>query len=238
MSELADVKKRTGKSPSRAEKAAATRQRILDAAQQLFTEHGYASTTMQAIGDAADVAVQTVYFVFHTKGELVSQLLKSVGARPSEPIHTMDRDWVQEALTDPDGRRSLALMVEHGTDIYARVTPVWAAIGQAAAVEPEVANVWNGIAHQRLQGVRTILGAVADRGHLRDGLTADRAADIVYGLHRPETFTVFVDECGWAVEEFKAWSYRMLCEQILEPEAAPAGAEPPTRGLAFDELLA
>lgn len=234
--EMTEVKNQIVKSGSRSEQAAATRRRILDAAQRLFSKYGYAGTTMQAIADEADVAVQTVYFVFHTKGELLRQLLKSVGGRPEDPLETMERDWVHEAMTDPDGRRSIALMIEHGNDIYARIAPVWAAIGQAASVEPEVADVWNGLVEQRRQGIQRIIDSLADRGQLREDLTVDRAADIAYGLHRPETFTVFVDECGWPVKEFKAWSYRLLCDQLLSPQPSHQD-QPPTQGLTFHETL-
>lgn len=234
---VVEVKKQFGQSDSRSEKAAATRRRILDAAHRLFSEYGYAGTTMQAIADGADVAVQTVYFVFHTKGELLRQLLKSVGGRPEDSLETMERDWVHEAMTDPDGRRSIALMIEHGNDIFARVAPVWAAIGQAASVEPEVADVWNGIVEQRRQGIRRIIDSLATRGQLREDLTVDRAADIVYGLHRPETFAIFVGECGWPVKEFKAWSYRMLCNQLLSPQPASHQDQPPTRDLTFHQAL-
>jgi TetR/AcrR family transcriptional regulator, regulator of autoinduction and epiphytic fitness len=235
--EMVEVKKQSDKSGSRSEQAAATRRRILDAALRLFSEYGYAGTTMQAIADGADVAVQTVYFVFHTKGELLRQLLKSVGGRPEDSVDTMERDWVHEAMTNSDGRRSVALMVEHGNDIYARIAPVWAAIGQAASVEPEVADVWKGIVEQRRQGIRRIIDSLSIRGQLREGLTVDRAADIVYGLHRPETFAVFVGECGWPVKEFKAWSYRILSDQLLSPQPAPDQDQPPTRGLTFQEAL-
>jgi len=234
---MAEVKKQPAKSSSRREKATATRERILDVAQQLFSEHGYAGTTMQAIADGADVAVQTVYFVFHTKGELLRQLLKTVGGRPEDSLETMDRDWVHEAMTDSCGRRSIALMVEHGTDIYARIAPVWAAIGQGASVEPEVADVWQGIVEQRRQGIRRLAESLAARGYLREGLRVDRAADIVYGLHRPETFAVFVDECGWSVKELKAWLYRILCDQLLGPQPLDGQEEAPTRGLTFDDVV-
>jgi AcrR family transcriptional regulator len=234
---MVEVKKQFVKSSSRPERAAATRQKIIDAAQQLFSEYGYAGTTMQAIADGADVAVQTVYFVFHTKGELLRQLLKSVGGRPEDPLETMERDWVHEALTDSDGRRSVALLIEHGNNIYARIAPVWAAIGQGASVEPEIADVWKGIVEQRRQGIQRIIDSLATRGQLREGLTVDRAADIVYGLHRPETFAVFVGECDWPVNEFKAWSYRLLCDQLLSLQPASHQNESPTRGLSFDEAL-
>lgn len=237
LKEMVEVKKQSDKSSSRSEKAAATRRRILDAAQRLFSEYGYAGTTMQAIADGAEVAVQTVYFVFHTKGELLRQLLKSVGGRPEDPLETMERDWIQEAMTDPDGRRSIALMIEHGNDIYARIAPVWAAIGQAASVEPEVADVWKEIVEQRRQGIRRMVDSLATRGQLREDLSVDRAADIAYGLHRPETFAVFVGECGWPVEEFKAWFYRILCDQLLSPQPSSHQDQPPTRGLTFHETL-
>ncbi len=230
---MADVNRSQG-SGSRQEQAKATRRRILTAARELFAEHGYTASTMQAIADRAGVAVQTVYFVFHTKGELLRQLLQSVGGREDDPLETMERDWVHEAMTDPDGRRTLALMVEHGNDIYARIAPLMAAIGQGASVEPEVAEVWQGIVGQRRGGVRRIIGSLADRGLLRTGLAPDRAADIVFGLQRPEMFAVFVDDCGWSADAYKTWSYHLLCDQVLEPGPDPDPDRSPTRGLAFD----
>jgi TetR/AcrR family transcriptional regulator of autoinduction and epiphytic fitness len=234
---VVEVKKGSAKPSSRREKAAATRRRILDAAQQLFSEYGYAGTTMQAIADQADVAVQTVYFVFHTKGELLRQLLQTVGGRPEDPTETMERDWVDEAMTGPDGRRSIALMVEHGSDIYARVAPVWAAVGQGASVEPEVADVWRGIVEQRRKGIRRIVESLDARGQLRESVNVDRAADIVYGLHRPETLAVFVGERGWPLEDYKEWSYNTLCHQLLRPQPTNDQEQSPTRGLTFDREL-
>jgi AcrR family transcriptional regulator len=227
---------RSSESMSRKDRAAATRRRILEAARELFIEHGYASSTMQSIADRAGVAVQTVYFVFHTKGELLRQLILSFGGRDDEPVETMDRDWVHQAMTDADGRRSVALLVEHGTDIYARIAPLWAAFGQGAAVEPEVAETWQGIVEARRAGIHRIVDSLADRGHLRHDLAVDRAADIVYGLHRPESLAVLVGECGWSLPEYKAWMYRLLCDQLLDPRPDPEPDQSPTRGLSYDPV--
>ena len=221
------------KPKSRRERAAATRQRILDTAQQLFAERGYSGTTMQAIADQAGVAVQTVYFVFHTKGELLRQLLLSMGGRPDEPSETMERDWVVEALSDPDARRSIALLIEHGNDIFARVAPVWEAIGHAASTEPEVADAWKNIVEQRRLGIRRIVASIAERGQLREGLSVDHAADIAYALHRPEALVVFVHERGWPLPEYKEWSYHLLCHQLLDPLTGISSSPSPTRGLTF-----
>ncbi|WP_114325290.1 TetR/AcrR family transcriptional regulator [Candidatus Colwellia aromaticivorans] len=48
------------------------RQQILDAAVTLFTEHGYAATSMDLIAKNADVSKQTVYSHFGSKDELFS----------------------------------------------------------------------------------------------------------------------------------------------------------------------
>lgn len=227
------VEKPFTKSNSRREKAAATRRSILGAAKQLFSEHGYAGTTMQAIADRAGVAVQTVYFVFHTKGELLRQLLLAMRGRPDEPTETMDRYWVDEAMTDTDGRRGIALLVEHGNDIYARVAPFWEAIRQGASTEPDVAETWQQIVEQRRLGIRRIVESFATRDLLQDGLSIDHAADIVYGLHRPETLAVFVIEREWPLDVYKEWSYNLLCQQLLSSQDNRQQAPSPTRGLTF-----
>jgi AcrR family transcriptional regulator len=50
---------------------AATRRRILDSALTAFVTRGYSSTTMDAVAADAGVAVQTVYFAFRAKGDLL-----------------------------------------------------------------------------------------------------------------------------------------------------------------------
>ena len=61
-------------SPRRREQAAETRRKILDAAEQLFCEHGYAATTMPAIAAQAGVALKTVYLAFGTKAGVLHAL--------------------------------------------------------------------------------------------------------------------------------------------------------------------
>jgi AcrR family transcriptional regulator len=48
-----------------------TRQRLADAAAQLFAEHGYDAVSMSDVATAAGVAVQTVFNYFPTKPDLV-----------------------------------------------------------------------------------------------------------------------------------------------------------------------
>ena len=55
----------------RQERALETRQRIVDAALELFREHGYDGTTMRAIAKHADVSLGNAYYYFTSKDDLV-----------------------------------------------------------------------------------------------------------------------------------------------------------------------
>ena len=70
---------------SRREKAQATRRRIIEAARSRFETEGYASTTMDTIAADAGVAVQTVYFAFHTKAEVLLAVMTVAGGEAGDP---------------------------------------------------------------------------------------------------------------------------------------------------------
>src|ERR1051326_5714968 len=58
----------------RALQAEQTRRDIIAAARRLFARYGYQATTMKAIGEAADVSVQTVYDSIGSKAALLLAL--------------------------------------------------------------------------------------------------------------------------------------------------------------------
>lgn len=75
-------------------KAARARQRMMDAALDLFTQQGYDETTMEQVAEAAEVGTSTLYRYFPTKDQLLlDRLADSVDfaaalrARPAgEPL--------------------------------------------------------------------------------------------------------------------------------------------------------
>jgi AcrR family transcriptional regulator len=56
------------------------------AAFALFCEHGYTGTTMAHIAEAAGVAVQTVYFTFHTKAAVLPRARQESGPEKRRPV--------------------------------------------------------------------------------------------------------------------------------------------------------
>ena len=83
-----------GPATSRADKAQANRRRMRAAALALFTDRGYASTSIQAIADEAGMAVQTLYFTFGTKSALLKEILHQF----SSCVHLGCADTVQVLL--------------------------------------------------------------------------------------------------------------------------------------------
>jgi TetR/AcrR family transcriptional regulator of autoinduction and epiphytic fitness len=226
------VKTRSG--ATRRRNPAETRRRILEAARGLFSEQGYASTTLAAIAARAGVAVQTVYFTFHTKGELLMQVVLAAGADdPAAPRHE-DRGWYREMLASTDARRQLALLSEHGTDIFVRVAPLIGFVEAARAGDATLDTAWQQTVMARRDALREQVEVVARNGALRPELGVDDAADIVYVLQRPETLRALTTECGWSIKRYKAWLYRTLCDQLLaDGPGSASDATVATAGLSF-----
>jgi TetR/AcrR family transcriptional regulator, regulator of autoinduction and epiphytic fitness len=220
-------------------RAKATRRRMLAAAQKLFAGRGYAATTMAAIAEEASVAVQTVHFTFHTKADLLQELIRVVSAGEDDPKPVMDRAWVQEAIAATDAQRSLALMAEHGTEIFRRMAPLRNAIETAASVDPDVAALWRSISLARRGGMKRIFTAIDTRGQLRPRIDPDRATDIASVIHSHEAFLSLTVGDGWSVGEYKAWTYLTLCDQLLanRPGMRRPARQASAAGLSFQALL-
>ena len=68
--------------------AVETKDRILDAAETLFMEHGYEATSLRSLTTAADVNLAAVNYHFGTKEELFEALIE--GRIPFRETSTAD----------------------------------------------------------------------------------------------------------------------------------------------------
>lgn len=188
---------------------------MIDTARPLFLSQGYAATTMDQIAAGAGVAVQTVYYTFKSKGNLLSQVVEVTAAGEDEALPAMQRPWAQDMLAATSAQRILALGTEHGTAIYERVAHLWPAVNAAAAVDPAVANYWRSVAAGRRAGQEAMVRRIAQLGALRPELDPDRATDLVYLLAAHDPYQTLVMEAGWPVSTFKAWLFCTLVQQLL-----------------------
>src|SRR5215207_8588973 len=206
---------RADQATSRADKARATRRRMRAAALALFTDRGYASTSMQAIAEEAGVAVQTLYFTFGTKRALLSEILDIAVAGDEEPVPTLERSSVLAAIDDPDRERQLREQTRIAREIYQRVAPVLQVVANAASADPELAELWETNNTQRATLMERLISALVAKGPLRDGLDTAMAIDIALALQSPEMYLYLTERRGWSPGRWEHWTADALITQLL-----------------------
>jgi AcrR family transcriptional regulator len=205
---------------------------MIEAARVLILERGYSATTMTDVAARAGVAVQTVYFSFRTKAALFTEVIQQLAGGPQARTPVLERPWIEEVRKAATPRRALALLVEHGTDIFARLLPVWSAIGAASESDPDFAARFADIVKARREGMRAIVSDLARAGALAEGVGAERAADALFLMQSPQLLSLATSSLGWSVPRFKAWTYQSLSPLF----AAGASRAAATRGLSFHEV--
>ncbi len=224
---MAVPKSRTEKQPPR--KRGDARQRLIEAATELILERGYPATTMAEVAKRAGVAVQTVYFTFNNKAALFIDVMSRLAAGPDGGTPVLERAWIQEVRGSRDPARALALIVEHGTDIYARLMPIWPSIQAAAAADEDFASRFAAIVARRREGINMLLGELAARGAWQAKTTPQSVADHFFLLQSPELLHLAMTTLGWGIEGFKAWLFQSMLPFLAK---APRGRSC-TRGLSF-----
>lgn len=207
---MADVK-RVGK---QAERARRTRQRIVEAARELFVEQGYGSTTLQEVADRAGVAVQTIYFTFGNKRALLKDVVDVAIAGDDEPVATMDRPWFRSALAEPTAEAQLRRHVQGTRKVLERAATTTEVLRIAAAVDPAVVELWPGGADPRFTVQAAAARSLVSKPGVRHGVSAARAADLLYGLLSPELYLVFVRDRGWTPAAWERWTLELLRAQL------------------------
>src|ERR687886_586467 len=201
------VKPRRGyNSPTRSARAAATRRRVLDSAARRFVENGYRSTTMDVIASDAHVTAKTVYPLFGSKAGVLKQVMDGAFVGDDEPIPLLERAGPQQVKAERDQRRQIELTARGTAELLERIRHIDDVLTDAAGADPEAAALRADIElRQRRQAMRVLAGWLSATGPLRDGMTVDRAADILWVLTSPEVHRLCRKHCGWTADEFADW---------------------------------
>jgi AcrR family transcriptional regulator len=208
--------KRPYDSSLRKQQASQTRVRILDAAQSLFADRGYPATTVEAIAADAGVAVDTVYAAFGSKRGVLQALLNvRVGGDEAE-LDLLARAGPRAVQREPDQRAQLAAFAADVSGILERARPVDDIIRGAAAVDADIAALRSEAQAYRYRNMRQLVSWLAAKGPLRDGLSEDDAAAIMWTMTSPEVHVLLRVARAWSAERYAAWLAKSL-DRILLP---------------------
>ena len=169
----AESSTRTYVSELRQEQAAATRDRVIQAAAELFAEKGYAGTTMQAIARRARVSTETV----QNHGPKV-QLLRaaiaatSFGGDPGAPV--TETELGQQLVIGADTPEAAA---RAGASVLAAVNEgaqgVWAAFSEASRNDSDLAVELRALTEEIAVQTAVTLQGWEQRGWLRTDLSME-----------------------------------------------------------------
>jgi AcrR family transcriptional regulator len=189
----------------RAAQAAETRRLVLVAARELFVDQGYRPTTVSQIAERAGVAVDTVYASVGRKAQVLRDLVETSLSGTDQAVPAEERDYVQAVRAATEAAAKIAIYARAVAQIHPRLAPVFLALRDAAATEPECAALWTSIAERRAANMRLFAADLRATGDLREDLSDDEVADIVWSMNAVEYWVLLVNQRGWSPERFGEW---------------------------------
>jgi AcrR family transcriptional regulator len=211
--------KRRYDSAWRQAQARQTREALLDVARHRFLTEGFAATTVAVIASDVGVSVDTIYKAFGGKPGLVRAICAHAlaGERPV-PAETRS-DALHGSETDPQaiirGWGALA------SEVAPRVVPILLLIRDAAVADPEMAELQADMDRQRLERMTHNARKLANAGHLRRGLTAEHAGEIMWTYSSPQLYELLVIIRGWPLPSFTDFITDAMIAALAPPQQKP-----------------
>ncbi len=190
--------KRSYDSSRRHEQARRNRDAVLDAAERRFLTDGYGLTTIASVAGEAGVSAETVYKGFGGKAGLVTAIWER-GLEGRGPVPAPQRSDAMQARED-DPRQIIRDWGQLTTEVAPRVAPILLIIRTAAASDPEMARMLAATDRQRLRRMRQ--NAETLTGHLKEGLSRNDAAEIMWTYSSPDLYDLLVIRRRWPIGRY------------------------------------
>jgi AcrR family transcriptional regulator len=207
--------KRSYQSAARTAAAEETRERIRQAAKELFVAKGYLGTTLKDVAELAGVGERTLYDSFGNKLGLLRHTIAMLTMGDESRVPAADRPAAVAAREMDDPRKALAAHLKLGTDLMNRAGDL-ILMGEATpGIDPDLERtVARGTEAAYEINLRMAL-RLHSRGELRPGLTAATAADIMFTLTSPGVFNTLRRKRRWGQQRYQNWVISSVTQQLL-----------------------
>lgn len=199
----------------RQSQALLTRKAITEAAHKLFLERGYAGATITAIAKEAGVSAESIYAIFNNKRGILAHLVNISVVGDDDPEPLLKQAFVKATTDESDQSKQIAMFAQQMHDIMRRMAPIFEIMRTASKTEADIAEMRDNILQERQQGMAYFVHSLVNHGVLREGMTTEKASDIVFALSSGEMFNVFVQDLGWLGEEYVLWLTDALTSALL-----------------------
>jgi AcrR family transcriptional regulator len=194
-------------SPRRVEAAAATKQAILDAARKLFTEKGYAATTVGDIAKAARVAPATVYTSVGGKQLLLEEIARAGAADPELG------SFVNALAHTRDPREAIRLTVAGTRYSAEKNADLFDIIAMNAPFDEVVAKIAKDSERRFRYGAAKLVHRLRELKALRGSLT--EAEDTVVYFLGHASWRRVIAEFGWSYDKAEKWLTVRVIEALV-----------------------
>jgi AcrR family transcriptional regulator len=202
-------------SPLREQQAKLTRERILQAARELFRDRGYGATTLADIARQAGVAEPTVRATFKTKPNLVEHLLRLAIRGSDDELQLQQRQAFQNMLAATDQDTLLDRLADLAESVHRRSWDVMEIVRGGASSDPAIAELDDERRRARHANQKTVAKRLQQLGALPAETSVETAADLLWLYTAPETYQMLVIERRWSATRYRAW-FRAAISSILD----------------------
>jgi len=209
------VRGRPYTSTLRDDQARETRRRIVQAGSELFAEHGYGQTTIDAIAQRAGVGRKTVFTSVGGKAAVLKLAFDWALAGDDEPVAIADRPAVRRMMQEKDPAVVLADWMAMNAAIAGRLAVIHHVLVVAADADPEAAALLATVEGHRTRGARAFVMRLKKVGGLQPALDVGRATAIVEVLMDPMPYRRLVTLHGWSHAEYTDYIQRTAAVALL-----------------------
>jgi AcrR family transcriptional regulator len=218
--------KRTYTSSLRAASSAATRERILEAAQHCFEQQGFAGTTMRAIAERAGASVESVNLA-GTKRELLMAALSRATAQGETDARLLDLPEPKALFAETDPAAALSNLMVWVAASNQRISRLWRSFEQAADTDPAIrADYTAFVSRMRAESARAVR-ELGQRGALRSGCSEPELADLLWLAVLPDQHRRLCDQAGWSQQRYQHWLIWSAMTSLLAPQFGARSASDP-----------
>jgi AcrR family transcriptional regulator len=149
------------------------------------------------------VSVETIYKAFRGKAGLV-RAIHQRGLEGLEPTPAEQRSSAMSA-SEQDPRALVAKWGAFTAEVSPRVSPIHLLIRSAATADPELVSLLQEIDAARFSRMKKNARVLRRRGFLREGMSVDAAAEIMWVYTAPELYELLVLRRCWPPKKLGAF---------------------------------
>lgn len=197
-----------------------TRERILDAAEQLILSHGLEGVGMETVAETAGVSRQAVYDKFGSKGGL----LRAMVERGEENLGIFAA--MARVAAEPDGLQKLTILCDLSRVSEPGVAPFVRVMYAARLHDETAAELLNDRLSARYMGMAHVVERLHSEGRLRAGMTVETGTDILWSILNPLHYDNLVVSRGWTIDDYRAHIEVMARAGLLGEAPGPLKPDP------------